>query len=557
MAPRAAAALLYALRALYAVAPAVLHPDEYGQSVNPVAAMLNPDNATHAALVDAHGRPTAVPWEFRTARAARSCAAPALTAGLGLAVAARTTRIMQWQAPAAAFARFVLPKALMATAVAFTGDSAASAFADALGAQARAPDVWPMAVLGAKPLANAVEALLFAALVAMYARATTARRATSTLACLVGALVAVGCAVRFTFVVFAAPLVLHGACLAGFQRRSIGAFAAHVAACGASAAAVLAVLACVDATCYARFGHAFDALSGSVESERWRGQSRSFLLPWLNNLRYNADGERVAAEHGRHPRLTHALISMPWLSGPAYALFTWRCIRNAASAICMPRATLASLRDPATSLHAALCASVVLPLLALSLSPHQEPRFLLPAAWAVQWSEVNFSSARMGRAFHVVHAAHQIAMPLVYAIAHQGGLVRSQLAVLGIAPSLCVGENATSVCKIDVAYAQTYPPTAPLFTAALHDGIEIRATDCMDDTACFVREQRSAHILVAPPSAMRASGARLRKERLLFPHFSGETTPGEFAASMRELQRGNARAAWRHATDALSLGVYV
>ena len=577
---------------LYCTSLSLLHPDELAQSLVPALVIdsssftrvLNTEKVSDARSSTPWGTSSssaAVPWEFTSSYRARSCFVPAITALPSFkavhAINSFRRRVFKQQqhaslgATTTAFLRIAMTKinAAMLTATAHNAATqAAQAAIQTTNANAYTfvPLAWPTYVLGAKPLANAVEAVLYASLIAMNARSlrNPTQGKLTMLAVATGVVVAVGCTVRFTFVAFAAPLVAHGAWMAACSHQRKGGSITDAGVRAVTHAIVVATVVAVgllgtarlDAACYERHGATFDALSGAKSR---LGEVPRFLFTWLNNLRYNADGERVAREHGRHHRLTHVLVSMPWLCGPAYVFFMWKGALAFARTMRAPRdAVRVAYRNPAVALRAALFASVILPLALLSISPHQEPRFLLPVAWTVQWSASIDGFGNLGAFWRTAHATHQLIMPLVYAAAHQGGVVRSQLAVLGVAPLTCLRMNATEVpCSLEVAYAQTYPPSAALFDTTISDGVRIHVTDCMEDAACMARSLQMAHVVVAPPRAMRKM-TTWRVERILFPHFSGETTPDEMSKALFDdlLHRGDTRSAWRRAYESLCLNVY-
>lgn len=150
---------------------------------------------------------------------------------------------------------------------------------------------------------------------------------------------------------------------------------------------------------------------------------RYFFGPWhdwtstfppitpLNLLRYNLKASNLQ-DHGLHPRYLHLLVNWPMLLGPAMpaiidAARTYFCrdekgrtwkervqaylpagIRDrvALQRSTMPRKSLASAkvqRVPSRSQlmasnRAVYLATLAVPTLALSVQPHQEPRFLVP-----------------------------------------------------------------------------------------------------------------------------------------------------------------------------------
>ncbi|KAJ2492441.1 alpha 1,2 mannosyltransferase [Coemansia sp. RSA 2050] len=107
-------------------------------------------------------------------------------------------------------------------------------------------------------------------------------------------------------------------------------------------------------------------------SLRWHGAgfpfvSGSLTLTVLNNLSYNSQHDNLAI-HGIQPRYFHALANMPLLFGPLYTL-----------ALTKLWAFLRSDKQGTGYVGMAAAGSVMSGVALLSLAPHQEARFLLPA----------------------------------------------------------------------------------------------------------------------------------------------------------------------------------
>ncbi|OCK81766.1 glycosyltransferase family 22 protein [Lepidopterella palustris CBS 459.81] len=126
------------------------------------------------------------------------------------------------------------------------------------------------------------------------------------------------------------------------------------------------------------------------------------VITTLNNLKYNSSVTNLA-QHGIHPFYQHILINLPQLLGPAFPLLFFY-----------------SRLIPTVRL-----ASAVSGIILLSLIPHQEARFLLPAVPLI------LSSIRLPRNFTRAWLSTWIIFNLIMGILmgvyHQGGIVPVQM----------------------------------------------------------------------------------------------------------------------------------
>lgn len=123
----------------------------------------------------------------------------------------------------------------------------------------------------------------------------------------------------------------------------------------------------------------------------------------LNNFKYNSDAENLA-KHGIHPRYQHFLINLPQLLGPAFPLlfflrrshFTTPTLLSALSGVAL-----------------------------LSIFPHQEVRFLIPAVPLI------LSSVRLPRLYTKWWISAWVLfnafLGIFMGVYHQGGIVPVQM----------------------------------------------------------------------------------------------------------------------------------
>lgn len=154
--------------------------------------------------------------------------------------------------------------------------------------------------------------------------------------------------------------------------------------------------------------------------------ARVVITP-LNNVLYNADVANLAL-HGIHNRLTHLLVNLPSLIGPPFIfLFTQR-----------PHNFLAMV-------------TTLVAVLGLSLFPHQEARFLLPAVPLLLFSIRIPPAPTRRRLIWILKAsfAFNITLGLFMGVYHQGGVVRAQQAIWKLSQQSLIDQ---------VIWWKTYPP---------------------------------------------------------------------------------------------------
>ena len=154
---------------------------------------------------------------------------------------------------------------------------------------------------------------------------------------------------------------------------------------------------------------------------------------------------------GLHPRWFHLVVNAPFLYGPLLLFLGGARKRN--------------------PFGKALDASAVLGLAALSVAPHQEPRFLLPTACAVfARAAPRVARLKWKRKFYVFWLVFHLAVAGFYTTIHQAGLV----------PLLRRVGAARGACD-HVAFVGTYLP--PYSVAGPRAGAELFLHDFENDAA--------------------------------------------------------------------------
>jgi len=181
-------AALALLRLLLTLAPGYVHPDEFFQVVEPAASLV--------------GLRASLPWEFEVERPIRSWL-PATLAAWPL------WPLCKWRAPGTfeLLCAARLPSCLLS----FAQDWAILSLCRAHGLPAAHhlllhASAWPTLVFGSRTFTNALEAAALALALASAAARREDRPLTSLRCACLGALVGLGCWVRFTFALFWLPL---------------------------------------------------------------------------------------------------------------------------------------------------------------------------------------------------------------------------------------------------------------------------------------------------------------------------------------------------------------
>jgi phosphatidylinositol glycan class Z len=121
----------------------------------------------------------------------------------------------------------------------------------------------------------------------------------------------------------------------------------------------------------------------------------------INNVLYNVAISNLA-QHGLHPIYQHAIINLPQLLGPAYLLL------------------FANRFHKTMRVVAAVCGTLI-----LSIFPHQEARFLIPAVPLI------LSSIKLPKKFYQLWVGSWIIFNLIFGFLmgtyHQGGVVPMQV----------------------------------------------------------------------------------------------------------------------------------
>ncbi|KAI4208208.1 MAG: hypothetical protein LQ348_000271 [Seirophora lacunosa] len=169
-------------------------------------------------------------------------------------------------------------------------------------------------------------------------------------------------------------------------------------------------------------------------------RTRPVITP-LNSLLYNTSASNLSL-HGLHPPYHHFIASLPLLLGPALLLLWY-------------------IRKITLPILSALSATIL-----LSLIPHQEPRFLLPAVPLIL-SSVRLPQSRVLRRYWLATwILFNLGFGILMGVYHQGGVMRAQ--------SWLGQQNQHDLEVTEVFWWRTYSPSVWLL-----GGKELVTTDLM------------------------------------------------------------------------------
>ena len=393
---------LIALRVACAFAPGYVHPDEWFQS-NEVTAS------------DVFGHSTRVPWEYAGDVApARSVVSAYLSSGVAYAACA----LLGIEGSA----RVVTYAPRVTTCVAScVVDLSVRACAREMGVDARragwfVASSWVTLVLLVRPFSNAWETFTLAA-----CALAAASDCNAIVRCaLVGAIGMLGVFIRFTSAVYIAPWALFAVLKAREVSVVAGAFGATAGVVAATATATACIV--IDTAYFTKLKLSDNAL--------WV-PSNWVITPW-NSLAYNSKTENLS-EHGLHPRWLHAAVNGPMMFGPLWVVLMFRLLRGRISS---------GVKSPV--LLYVLWVTVLLPLVALSLAPHQEPRFLAPmlvpvcvlSALYVEDEDADDAKQKKPKRLLVtLWIVFNAVLAALFGVLHQGGVTSSVRALPQLQPT--------------------------------------------------------------------------------------------------------------------------
>lgn len=168
---------------------------------------------------------------------------------------------------------------------------------------------------------------------------------------------------------------------------------------------------------FAACGLLTTALAILVDTEFYAASNPSFLdavrhptITPLNNLRYNSNSTNLA-QHGTHPLYQHFLANIPQLLGPALPLLLYNSYEKSSTN------SVASMQ-----VITALAGTII-----LSVFPHQEARFLLPAVPLLLMSLHLPANRKAFQIFISTWIGFNVVFGLLMGVYHQAGVFPAQM----------------------------------------------------------------------------------------------------------------------------------
>eukprot|EP01028_Stygiella_incarcerata_P004885 TRINITY_DN211_c0_g1_i1.p1 TRINITY_DN211_c0_g1~~TRINITY_DN211_c0_g1_i1.p1 ORF type:complete len:625 (+),score=110.05 TRINITY_DN211_c0_g1_i1:92-1966(+) len=409
--------LLYLLRVVFAFGNGYIHPDEYFQSPEVMAARLF--------VSENHF----IPWEFQLPSPNRSLMPPFLGSGIpflfgkwlfkfGLVSRGFLADMLLWSPR---LWMVILSLACEVPLRRIFNTCFPSRPQNQQLASVLLHSTWSFVIFSSRTFSNTFEMMFFIILLwsTVGSALSKTRSDIPTMArrgSIIGVCLALGFSSRFTFLFFAFPVIVWWSLVGVFRQNTVynalATFITQIVSVIMGFAISSSLLIITDSLAFGTMSWSGDGLHG------W------WSFPPLNNLLYNMDTSNLAL-HGLHPRWLHALVNAPLFFGILFPL----------SLLCPVRLVIMFFSPHGMS---QMLSSGVFPIFLsiisgigfLSVAPHQEARFLLPLAPAFAITAVagldalrsvipNISVRRILTFTVLVN----ILLMIFFGVLHQGGVL--------------------------------------------------------------------------------------------------------------------------------------
>ncbi|KAM5165599.1 GPI mannosyltransferase 4 [Mantella aurantiaca] len=431
------------LRVIWCLAPqkGYLHPDEFFQSPEVMAGDILDLNTNR-------------PWEFLPSFPCRTVLIPLLTSGIPFWIVGILHQLGLHDALNSSYILLVLPR-LFITVLSFLLDYTVYQVAPVC-----ASNPWKALLLLSashvtlvfytRTISNAVEGILFALLLLLTSPSScniTSSSKRSKAYHLIGMVLAAGFFNRPTFLCFALMPVLYWASqndLSQFSYTSI----INVIKLLPSTVITSAIFIVSDTMYYT--GH-YPFSINNMENYAHHQRQNIILTPF-NFLCYNLNPSNLA-QHGIHPPITHLAINSPMLFGLLHLSAVLSGFNLIKKQIWSKYNSPNTECERPSSHEARLLFFYFVPLIALSLFNHQEPRFLIPLVLPLVLLVSSYSTTTKIKCSIVMF---NVLGALFFGCLHQGGLIPSLFHIQHILQSISSSGNMSH--HHTVLFTHTYMP---------------------------------------------------------------------------------------------------
>ncbi|XP_040205405.1 GPI mannosyltransferase 4 [Rana temporaria] len=460
--------VLCLLRVIWCLAPqrGYLHPDEFFQSPEVMAGdILDLD--------------TNRPWEFLPTFPCRTVLIPLLTSGTAFWIIGILQQLGIHTAFSYSYLLLVLPR-LVITVLSFLLDYTIYQVAPVF-----ASNPWKALLLLSvsyvtlvfytRTISNAIEGILFALLLLLTLPSScniTSRFRGSKAHHLIGMVLAAGFFNRPTFLCFAFMPVLYWASQNDVSRFSYTTIINVIKLLPSTV--VTSTIFIVSDTMYYTGQYPFSI--NNMENDAHHLKQNIILTPF-NFLCYNLNPNNLA-QHGTHPPITHLAVNSLMLFGPLHLSAVFSGFNLLRKQI-WPKSNPNDTECEGPSSHKArLLLFYFVPLTALSLFNHQEPRFLVPLVLPLVLLVSSYSRATKIKFIFMFN----ILGALFFGCLHQAGLIPSLLHIQHILQSTSSSGNISH--HHTILFTHTYMP--PHYLLNLRKG---QTSVDIIDLAGFVEDQ--------------------------------------------------------------------
>ncbi|XP_068137222.1 GPI mannosyltransferase 4 isoform X1 [Hyperolius riggenbachi] len=401
------------LRLIWCLTPqkGYLHPDEFFQSPEVMAGDILDLDINR-------------PWEFLSASPCRTVLIPLLTSGTAFWIVRMLHQLGFWTAINYSYILLVLPR-LFITMLSFLLDYAVYQVAPVF-----ASDPWKALVLLAashvtlvfytRTISNAIEGVIFALLLLLTSPPScniTSKFHQTKAHHFIGMVLTVGFFNRPTFFCFAFMPVFYWACKNDFSQFSYTFIMLKLLTLLPSVIITATVFIVSDTMYYAgRYPDFINSMDHSAHN-----QMQNIILTPLNFLYYNLNPNNLA-QHGVHPPITHITVNGLMLFGLLHLIALFSGFIFLKKNLWIKHNCYNKKCESPSPSEARLLSFYFVPLTALSLFNHQEPRFLIPLVLPLVLLVSNY---RWTMKIKCVIFVFNVLGALFFGCLHQAGLIPS------------------------------------------------------------------------------------------------------------------------------------